>query len=107
MPEPLTPRQWAEKAFDGIEADESLFASVERVIGEAMAQAAADRIEQLEAEVARLSSLHAAANEWAAARKELCDHFTFSKAGAMIDKWTALGRAEDALREATATLANP
>jgi len=54
MPNPLTPRQWAERAFDGVEADESLFASVERVIGEAMAQAAAERIKQIEAEVAKL-----------------------------------------------------
>jgi hypothetical protein len=88
MTTPLTPRQWAEKAFDGVEADESLFAAVERVIGEAMAawgaqsddlvarlravenggsvnsvthwhrnpdgHEAADRIEQLEAEVSEL-----------------------------------------------------
>jgi hypothetical protein len=49
MTTPLTPRQWAEKAFDGIEADESLFASVERVIGEAMAMPAAKgRVAKLE-----------------------------------------------------------
>jgi len=48
MPNPLTPRQWAEKAFDP-RPNETLFIAVERVIGEAMAQAAADRIEQLEA----------------------------------------------------------
>lgn len=36
----LTPREWAERAFDGIKPDESLFAAVERVIGEAMAERA-------------------------------------------------------------------
>lgn len=40
MTEPLTPREWAERAFDGIKPDESLFAAVERVIGEAMAERA-------------------------------------------------------------------